>query len=202
MKRFYLFIVCISLFILSSCAASNNGIDHSELTSTKLSDEEEQLLSMLGDPFFLFDMNIIDKEEKELVIFADHYIDGKKQANPTMLSTMITNESKVKMAIFQRKVANKCQWVSAILSNGGSSILEQEPTTCKESSDDEHITSIHESDPIDIAIGDEIVIATYHTSDQLDNAGVHISLSDQQSDIPNNGDTYIIKAMSKTYLEE
>lgn len=117
----------VLLVIVAACTTSHDKLENIGFKSTQMSTEVEHLLSLLGEPAFFFDVNITGNEEKELVLSAEHYINGEKQDDPMMLSSMMTDETEVKLAIFQRKVANKCQWVSAILSDGVSSTLETDP---------------------------------------------------------------------------
>lgn len=193
MKR--LFITSMTLFILVACSISNSG-EKITMKASELSTVETHIFALLGDPAFIYDLQITGDNEKEVAIFVEHYINGEEQTPVIELTSSITAEESSKVVVFQRAMESKCQWIASIFSENSASTLETDPLSCHDMNPEEFSTV--NIDTINIELEEEAILAkVFHANGKSNDMDTVSLQTDDLGDIPQEGNLYVMKVKVK-----
>jgi hypothetical protein len=132
----YLLFYCILILLLLPACTQQKGPD-AMVDGADQTDVEKNMLEMLTENAFVYDVKVNDNEAEELRLTIDYYENGEFKAHIADMSSGILSDQKDAdepiRVIFARQMTdeNHENWITAVLDNGGYSSSESESREVK-----------------------------------------------------------------------
>ena len=120
MRKMVTFIL-LSLLVLFGCSSEGNTKDgDATINVADLTDAEESLIEIMNSQSFAYDVEINNKDVKEIQATVDYYENGEFVKSILNFSTEVDSEDPIR-TVFMRQNANEDheQWTSAVIKENG-----------------------------------------------------------------------------------
>src|SRR5690625_2793747 len=113
-------LVSLILVTLIACSPFSQSSDYAATIDEVKQSPYDQLLQVMGDKAFVYDLSINDKTAEEIHLFVDYYEVGEFVETMVEFSIAIEDEKKLTLAYIQQVYQDTYEkWIGAIIDNRG-----------------------------------------------------------------------------------
>lgn len=166
MKRWFVaaFSVLLFLFACSPEAEKEDAI----INEASLTEYEKSLTELMGSPYFIYDLDIQNKDIDSLRLMIDYYENGEFVQTVSEFNTSLSEleiEERVRALFMKRMINDSMEWVTSIFTVNGNGAMRNEVEGTEELSSSAWGSV---SLPITLDKGEKKIVASLIYSDQTE----------------------------------
>lgn len=121
--------LCLIIIIILTACTSQATDEIAKVSEPKLTNFEENILDIVGDHSFIYDIQLTSEDIQEITCFVDYYEHSEWKERVAEFTSYISDEKKndtMRVVFFQQTHDLKEKWTVAVIEDEGMSSIETE----------------------------------------------------------------------------